>query len=52
MVWWVACPAALAAAAFLTCGWRGLAFAVGQAVVRCGAASCSGRLPLRRAVLP
>lgn len=36
MLWWVACPAALAAAAFLTCGWRGLAFAVGQAVVRCG----------------
>lgn len=35
MVWWLACPAALAAAAYLTCGWKGLLFAVGQAVIRC-----------------
>lgn len=31
----MACPLALAAAAFLTCGWRGLAFFVVQAALRC-----------------
>lgn len=34
MLAWVLSPAALAAGAYLVWGWKGLAFAVGQAVVR------------------
>ncbi len=34
MVWWLACPAGLAAAAFALYGWKGLAFWTGQAVGR------------------
>lgn len=34
MVWWLACPAGLAAAAFALYGWKGLAFWAGQAVGR------------------
>ncbi|KAL4431961.1 hypothetical protein ABPG77_000228 [Micractinium sp. CCAP 211/92] len=33
MLWWVGGPLALAGAAFVAYGWKGLAFAVGQAVV-------------------
>jgi alkane 1-monooxygenase len=33
MVWWVACPAAIAATAFAVYGWKGLAFWAGQALV-------------------
>ncbi|KAL4459083.1 hypothetical protein ABPG75_013948 [Micractinium tetrahymenae] len=33
MLWWVCGPLALAGAAFLAYGWKGLTFAVGQAVV-------------------
>ena len=33
MVWWLLCPAALAASVFATCGTVGLGLLVGQAAV-------------------